>query len=258
MDVAEARPHLKVWRTVVQSYAITFVYLGYILRVSRAWVALMIPLSLTYHTSVFWLGRQTSLLADVLSTLLFLPFLASIAVAWHRRLLLNEVWSGRVYLRLDRPVAGYFGLSVLISLLFPGLMIAVVPGAEAEWQDLLAAALAAGAGLFLSTKIWLALPAQALGDSEITVRQAWRGSRGNVWRMIAGSALCSLPMLVLVVLTATLVPDADKATRPLAYAAWQTLTEIVITFLAGMPVVSFLSLAYRHLIQDREPADLLS
>ncbi len=63
-------------------------------------------------------------------------------------------------------------------------------------------------------------------------------------------------MFVLVVLAAMFGPDLAKASQPLVYAAWQTLFEIGLTFLAGMPIVSFLSLVYRRLIQDREPADL--
>jgi ABC-type spermidine/putrescine transport system permease subunit II len=221
----------------------------------------MIPVSLAFHASMFWLGWHNSaragyfasLFQDVLSTVLFLPFLASIAVAWHRRLLMNEEWPGSVYLRFDGLVAGYLGLSAVISILFPGPMIAIPSGVESVWQGLLllVVALATGAGLFLGTRIWLALPARALGNSEIAVRQAWRDSRGNVWRLIAGSFLCSLPMVVLVVLAAMFGPDLAEASQALVYAAWQTLFEIGITFLAAMPIVSFLSLAYRRLIQDR-------
>jgi len=219
----------------------------------------MIPVSLGCYASIFWLGWDKLLFPEaLLSTFLFLPFLASIAVAWHRRLLVNEVWPGSVYLRFDGLVASYFGLSAVISILFPGPMIAFPSSVESRWQGLLllAVALATGVGLFLGTRIWLALPARALGNSEITVRQAWRGSHGNVLRLIAGSFLCSLLMFVLVVLAAMFGPDLAKASQPLVYAAWQTLFEIGLTFLAGMPIVSFLSLAYRRLIRDREPADL--
>ena len=260
MAVARTEPRLEVWRTAVEAYALTFANLGYLLRISWAWVVLMIPVSLGCYASIFWLGWDKLLFPEVLlSTFLFLPFLASIAVAWHRRLLVNDVWSGRVYMRLDGLVASYFGLAVVISILFPGgLMIAVSLGVQPGWQGLLllTVVLATGVGLFLSTKIWLALPARALGNSEITVRQAWRGSRRNVWRLIAGSFLCGVPVFVLIVLTAIFGPDLAEAGQPLVYAAWQTLFEIGITFLAGMPIVSFLSLAYRRLIQDREPADL--
>ncbi len=260
MAVARTEPRLEVWRTAVEAYALTFANLGYLLRISWAWVVLMIPVSLGCYASIFWLGWDKLLFPEaLLSTFLFLPFLASIAVAWHRRLLVNEVWPGSVYLRFDGLVASYFGLSAVISILFPGPMIAFPSSVESRWQGLLllAVALATGVGLFLGTRIWLALPARALGNSEITVRQAWRGSRRNVLRLLAGSFLCSLPMFVLVVLAAMFGPDMAEASQALVYAAWQTLIEIGLTFLAGMPIVSFLSLAYRRLIQDREPADLL-
>ncbi len=260
MAVARTEPRLEVWRTAVEAYALTFANLGYLLRISWAWVVLMIPVSLGCYASIFWLGWDKLLFPEaLLSTFLFLPFLASIAVAWHRRLLVNEVWPGSVYLRFDGLVASYFGLSAVISILFPGPMIAFPSSVESRWQGLLllAVALATGVGLFLGTRIWLALPARALGNSEITLRQAWRGSRRNVLRLLAGSFLCSLPMFVLVVLAAMFGPDMAEASQALVYAAWQTLIEIGLTFLAGMPIVSFLSLAYRRLIQDREPADLL-
>jgi hypothetical protein len=120
----------------------------------------------------------------------------------------------------------------------------------------LTVALMTVAGLFLSTKIWLALPARALGNSEIDLRRAWKASRGNVWPLIAGSVLSSLPVVVLLVLATIFGPDSDEVGHALIYAAWQTLLEFSITFLAWMPIVSFLSLAYRRLIQDRDPADL--
>jgi hypothetical protein len=222
----------------------------------------MIPVSLAFYASSFWLGRHNSagegylasLFEDLLSTLLFLPFLASIAVAWHRLLLMNEEWPGSVYLRLDGCVGSYLGLSAVISILFPGTLSVFISGVAAGWHGLLllGVALATGVGLFLGIRIWLALPARALGNSEIAVRQAWGGSRGNVWRLIAGSFLCGVPMVMLVVLAAVFGPDLAEARQPLVYAAWQTLFEIGLTFLAGMPIVSFLSLAYRYLIQDRE------
>jgi hypothetical protein len=267
---ASAEPRLQVLRTAAEAYALTFSNLGYLFRLSWAWALLMTPVSIVFYASMFWLGWHNSttylasLFRDVSSTVLFQPFVASIAVAWHRRLLVGEVWRGPAYLRLDRLVAGYFGLTAVISFLFLGPMIFLSPmmtfisGVQSVWPVLLflTVALMTVAGLFLSTKIWLALPARALGNSEIDFRRAWRGSRGNVWPLIAGSVLSSLPVVVLLVLATIFGPDSDEVGHALIYAAWQTLLEFSITFLAWMPIVSFLSLAYRRLIQDRDPADL--
>ncbi len=264
LAVARTEPRLQVWRTVVEAYALTLGNLGYLLRISWAWVLLMTPVSLAFYASMFWLSSNKSAsyfvsFQDVSSTLLFQPFLASVAVAWHRRLLMNEVWRGRVYMQFDQLVASYFGLAVVILFLFQGPviflgpMIAVIFGAEANWPVwlILIVAFMTGAGLLLSTKIWLTLPARALGNSEITVRQAWRRSRRNVWRLIAGSALSSVPFVALLFLATIFATDSTEVGEPLVYATWQTLNELGITFLAGVPIVSFLAAAYRRLIQDR-------
>jgi hypothetical protein len=247
----------------MEAYALSFKNFGYLLRLSWAWLLLMIPLSLAFYASIFWYGWHNSasyfasLFRDLSSTLLFQPFLSSIAVAWHRRLLANEAWPGLVYMRLDRLVASYFGLDLIVSFLFLGPIIVVPSGVDTSWDYfllLLTVALAMGVGLFLSTKIWLALPARALGRSEITVWQAWEASRGNVGRLIAGSILSSLAAGLFLVVFAMFGPDADEPSQPLIYAMWQTSFQIGITFLAGMPVVSFLSIAYRRLIEQRNAA----
>jgi hypothetical protein len=256
-------PRLQVWRTVMEAYAVTFGNLGYLLRISWAWVALMIPVSLIFYASVSWLGNHASagyvgpLLRDVSSTILFQPFLASVAVAWHRRLLADEVWPGIAYLRFDRCVARYFALDLLVSLLFFGPVSAVTSGLDAGWSGwlILFLMLAAGAGLFVGTKIWLALPALALGKPETAVRQAWRASRRNFWRLIAGCVLGSLASVALLLLAGLLGPEFGETSEPLAYAAWETFTDQGITFLAGMPVISFLSLAYRRLMEEHSAVD---
>jgi hypothetical protein len=78
----------------------------------------------------------------------------------------------------------------------------------------------------------------ALGKPETTVRQAWRGSRRNFWRLLAGCVLSSLAAVVLLLLAGLLKRDVDEASQPLACAAWETFTDLGIAFLAGMPVIS--------------------
>ena len=63
--------------------------------------------------------------------------------------------------------------------------------------------------------------------------------------------MCTIPALVVGVLSTEF--DWTKAgQKPVADAVWQTALELVTTFIAGMPVVSFLSLAYRRLIEFRD------
>jgi hypothetical protein len=108
---------------------------------------------------------------------------------------------------------------------------------------------ATGIGLVLSARISLALPARALGHSEITFWQTWKGSRGNVLRLIAGFILTGSLSIGLFIVWQF---EPKEVSRPL-YAMLETLFQLGMDFLA-MPAVSFLLLAYRRLIQQRNAA----
>src|SRR5205085_2448598 len=124
--VGEApRRRLPLWRTVGEAYALTFQNLGFLARISWAWVLLMLPISVGYHAFAFSRGWSNPAAFDtvavqidwLVSTLLYLPMLASVAVAWHKKLLASEDWPRPFYLRLDRTVASYLGLAAAISLI---------------------------------------------------------------------------------------------------------------------------------------------
>ena len=113
---AQRADRLPIWRTVAEAFAVTARNSDYLFRISWMWVLVMLPIAFVYHLTAFRHGwvctshpcPSGSDAYPIGSTLLFMPMLSSIAVAWHRRLLADEVWQGRYYLRLDRSVAGYF------------------------------------------------------------------------------------------------------------------------------------------------------
>ncbi len=260
-----------MWRTVRDAYALTWRNLGYLVRISWAWVLLMLPISLAYHAFAFSRGWPTAATFETIgsqvdwlvATLLYLPMLASIAVAWHRKLLANEDWPKPFYLRLDRTVAAYLGLAALISFLATAPLYFAVSlagradsGGSLAWFGWLTAAWVASlaVGLFISTRIWLVLPARALERSRASIADAWNGSRGNFWRLLGGCFLCTGPVWLFAIPLGLFNVDWTSTRQPLVYAGCQTLFELLTTFLAGMPVVSFLSLAYRQLIEGRSIA----
>jgi hypothetical protein len=109
----------------MEAYELTFRNFGYLLRISWAWLALMVALSIAFYAFIFPWRKASyvqSVFRDVSLLLLFGPYFASISVAWHRRFLANEVWPRLVYIRLDRLVVSYFSLSVIISFLLYGPM----------------------------------------------------------------------------------------------------------------------------------------
>lgn len=263
----EPRRRLPFWRTVIDSYVVTYSNLGYLARISWAWVLLMIPISLAFYALMFWLGWHQapegtfgSIFILIASSLLFLPMIASIAVAWHRKLLENESWASGPYLRLDRVVASYFGLALFASLLIlaPGTGL-LSSASNAQPDDavitptwVLGYLIVMGAGTFIATRIWLALPARALDRDDVTVKSAWAATRGCFWRLFWGSVLCVIPVIIATsALTSTTVGVVDVEDTTLAgYAMGQTLLGFFAAFLGGMPAISFLSLTYRWLMMD--------
>lgn len=260
-SVAKGRDRLPVWRSVAEAYALTWRNLGYLLRISWAWVAIMLPLGVAFHVAIARLAPPQAPVFgwDIfVAPLLFWPMAASIAVAWHRRLLINESWPKSWYLRFDRIVAGYLALIVLTSfaLFIPVFVIInrLEQALENSSEGAVAAAVAAAAltfaiGLYLATRLWLSLPAEALQRHQALFSESWLASRGNVWRIVVGSFLCTALMWIFVAMQLIWEADPPTATQPLIYGLYQSLTEIVVVFLAGMPVVSFLSIAYRHLVE---------
>lgn len=263
-DMTRAR--LPVWRSVAEAYVLTYRNLGYLLRISWAWVALMFPIGVAIH---FALAKPASPESPVfgwdtfLAPLLFWPMLASIAVAWHRKLLADEAWPKVYYLRFDTTAARYLALMLLTSfVLFVPVYVVIVwmervaVASQASMGAILAMtatmAITIVLGLYIGTRLWLALPARALERSQAPLAEAWRASRGSTWRVLAGSFLCTAPMWAVVVPQILWDINAPPTTRPIAYGIYETLHEILITFLAGMPVESFLSIAYRQLIGGQD------
>lgn len=273
--------HLPFWRTVIDAYAATFRNLGYLAQISWAWIAVMTPVSVAFHSAIFSMGWHQdvdlysfgSLLAYFgSSALTWLP-LASIAVAWHRKLLAGEVWPRRAYLRSDRVVGRYFGLAAMLSLL---VLVPAYPlfevnpsgdgGGSPEDSDeiafpgpaTIAWLLALCAGLFVSTKYWLVLPARALGKG-VPLDVAWTASHQNFWRLFVGGFLCIVPIsaLYFAVLLAFELGWVERNSA-ITYAVGQTLSEFAVSFFGAMPVVTFLSLAYRWLVEGRTEREQVS
>ena len=135
----EAVPPAKLpfWRTIGESYAIWFKNLPELIRIAWIWLLIMVPIVGLF---MWWqapammelmqnarAGRPDpnpgmTALTQAINSIILLPILSSIAVAWHRLLLRDEHVSGP-YLRLDSVVIGYAVLFFLIALLFVGAAI---------------------------------------------------------------------------------------------------------------------------------------
>lgn len=277
------RRKLPVWRTVRACYATVLRNLRQLVRISWLWLLIMIPV----YAAAYWfalLPSEPRLVRLVLAKLPFvveLPFLASIAVAWHRLVLRREQMTARVFLRLDSAVGAYalcsFAFLVLgygpiwgFQLFFTpeiahGAQLGLLPPSQFAVLVLsLAAALVVSLVICLLVvpRLSLVLPALALGE-RLSLRQAWSITRANALRLALATSICMLPVAVLVVFPVLpalpfMFGDAsewhvaldliNELLRSLVYRVLVSLGYAVLTIFA----VTLLSMAYGFFTELRE------
>lgn len=293
-------PKLPLGETISLSYAWFFQKFADVLRISWLWLILFsivaaavnwlqwswfaamlanitkdnahfVPVPLTLPPNFFWL----SVLLYVVVTL----GTVSIAVAWHRRIILDEppgVSGGNL---VTAPLWRYIGTGfVLALLLILPYVVILIPGAfllggpspfipeqapNGAFFMLIPIVFAFYiAGLAVLLRLVVLLPARAIGDVGLTFGQAWRRTRGNIWRMFWGLVACVLPPIILleivfaVIMAAIGMPKFGLAALPGGPVAVPILTlTIMNTLLFVLPIltapiyVGFLSHSYRHFFQ---------
>jgi hypothetical protein len=273
MTVA-APTKLPLWRTIGEAYALWGKQFPALIRICWLWMLVMTPI---LAILIWWQEPRMmeiieatrtgepfadpnpplTLASQIISLVIMLPPLASIAVAWHRLLLRNENPGGGTYLRLDSVVVGYAILAFWIGLIvqapaYLSLLFQIATGTSATMRDALAVGVQSLAGLiaiialFVVARLSIALPAEALGRDDVTFGAAWRATRGNTWRLVWAYFFCSLPMVAVSGgLTYTMFqPDND---RIVVMVTWFAASMLWIP--GGMISVGMLSLAYRHFFE---------
>ena len=270
-DTASAArpPKLPFWRTVGRAYAAPFVNFGSLLSAAWLWLLVLTPVLLV----IFWffvpsmaeylakLGTDpdpaTSMeypipsaqlqLLSLLTQIVILPAIASIAVAWHRLILAGERPSG-TYLRFDRSVWLYAGFLLVVILFISAVqnlpqMIASAQGARVPlWAPVLPGVVTIAA-MFIICRLSLVLPPIALGRTDIGLGEAWRATRGNTWRLFWGPIVC----LILIAVASMLLSWVVHSDRTIATVVMTA--EQLIFILVGLIGVGFLSFAYQHFFE---------
>ena len=272
---ASVPPKLPVWPTVRASYAIVARNLGQLVRICWLWVLIMVPV----YAALDWLeetwsgepGAQatyhwTREIAAALPSAVDLPFLASIAVAWHRLILREERVMQPGYLRFDGVVWRYVLYALAFLLLERGTLFICAfltqnLAIEAEFFtqlliELLAAptattGVAIAIGFLVLPRLSLVLPAVALGE-RLSLRRAWRITRGNTLRIGVATALCMLPAVTLAMLVSLLMllvraPWWLDFSWPQIVAltwAWVPAWELAIQLSQSVAYAVFVALAY--------------
>jgi hypothetical protein len=278
-----ANPKLPLWDTIRLSYSTYFHNFPDVLRITWLWLAVAALLMGTVNWLQFsWMAEmmaelkpgmppqipphlasrpiETILLGNA-ATLVLLLAGVSIAVAWHRRIILGEhpgfsgsnvatkdLWR---YAGVGLAIFLIVGLPLLVVILPTFLLLAPVARGGSPGFTLLIPViffLLALVGFAVALRLTLLLPARAVGDLGLTFKEAWYRTRGNTWRIIWGVVgTAVLPILaaqiaVLVFLTPVMFDGQ-------AFVARMTVTStiFILYYLLILPIgIGFLSHAYWH------------
>jgi GYF domain 2 len=203
---------------------------------------------------------ETTVLESVAGLFLLLAGL-SIAVAWHRHIILDERpgFSGSNiatksfwrYVRVGFAVILPWLVVALLVFLFMFFPFApVTTGGAPRFTILMPVVLfpLSLAALAVVLRLSLLFPARAVGDLDLTFKETWSCTRGNTWRLIWGMAACTvLPMLsaqiALVRLLSPGIVGFDAFFGRMAVIG----TILAVYYLLILPIgVGFLSRSYRH------------
>lgn len=256
------RRKLPFWSTVGMAFRLTVRHLPLLMRLSWLWLLVMAPILFIFEYAAASYGVTSDLSYLMISFLVPVPMASSIAVAWHRKLLLDEDPPRGIYLRFDRIVFVYAAIAtVIFALSFLGFWLTPIALMTVDDQDVaefmfgrIAAIVVGGLiGLYLGTRLWMTLPHFALGRETAQRSDGWVASRGNVARLLFGSFITCLPGTALMIGAA--LPFAMAAFgwpegSPLASAIFNTLFALFGVIVFAMPTLTFLSLAYRRLVQE--------
>lgn len=262
---------LPVFATVGRAYGAALDNAASLVRVAWFWClallavhalsALYLPTWMTNPAEIMRLDSRSLLLvsaAGLVNGLVILPILASIAVNWHRLLLLGEKPGPGAFLRLDRLVWSYVWLAAMLVALryvmsLPQVMISLQhgpSGAHFGPEHAVALLLSLGA-LVLLPRLSLALPGIAIGDERVGLARGIEASRGNTWRLFFGAVLCFVPAGLLAAFTFGVWPGYATMLGNEPLALWVRAFEAMLWPFVGIIVVGYLSHAYAHFFPDR-------
>jgi hypothetical protein len=196
-----------------------------------------------------------------------LPLFAgvSIAVAWHRFLILHEHPGVSGSNIVSKNLWRYIGIALAIFLIafLPPLLLIVLaitlfaaetaagqpsPGLAAF---MFLAAVLYFIGIVFAFRLSLLLPATAVGDTDLTFKQTWNRTEDNTWRLFWGVVFTTTPLLLLAEIVSLLLigsPNPQNFANP-DFAMRMTIISTIfnVYYLLILPIgIGFLSHAYRH------------
>jgi len=213
---------LPVFKALGHAFRSTTDNIGFAFHISWPWVLILLPFNVASNLYMVLNGLETGgepnpeMLGKFFAVTIPLALASavaysSIAVNWHRYVLLDEIAEGWQRLRIDSLTWRYIGNFILIFLilmvcaipvaavlgLVSYLLISLLGGGESLPVLLIPAAVALYALAFIvAYRLLVKLPAVALGRRDFSMGDAWRATKGNSLRLLGLLILFVLSLLL--------------------------------------------------------------
>lgn len=286
-------PKLPVLQTVAQSMLYSLTSVGVLIRISWLWMPIIALPGFAIEILLFIFANQAAeqtagsepnasttnetpdavqsdsatspviLILEIgywVSILVFFIAICSIAVRWHRHVLLGETpnW---LALRAGRRELSYLGYGVVI-LVVCGLMNAMVlwvisiitpPFGINAALEFAALVIMAAVAMMVFVRLHLVLPGTAVGDRRISLRTSLDLTSDNRWR-IAGGLLLIMPLYLLPQALVQIIPTESSSAAGAAFATFYLMLSVHL-FL-GSIVLSYMSYCYSFFVPPPDEGDL--
>jgi len=283
-------PKLPFWDTVSLSYSTYFQHFIDALRASWLWLVMVAAFTAVASWQQWsWMATvlantkpglppqmptEMAVLLNLGNIVLLLAGI-SIAVAWHRLMILHERpgFSGSNVATKNLWRYILVGLALLLVMFLPVAAVMLptfyfllpttagrAPPPPGMFPLILLLFVVYAVAIAVALRLTLLLPAQAIGDTSLTFRQTWNRTRGNTWRLFWGIVVTTMPPLLLAQITFLV---AIGPPNPANFANDEFVTRmiaasvvIIVYYLLILPIgIGFLSHAYRHFFRGGlEPA----
>ena len=244
--------------------------IGFAFHISWPWMLLLLPLNVVVNLYLVINGLEDPKNFTVQSFLIFTPLViasiiayCSIAVNWHRYVLLDEIAEGWQRLRMDGLMWRYIGNAFLIGLIlmagvFVAVLIFVLVGlgvnaaiGEASLIVIVPCVFALYAYAFVSAyRLAVKLPSVALGRNDFSMRDAWRATDGNFWQIL-GLVLLFFLCLFLVGLAMLLVTYLFGQLGMVGLSVSLAI-QVAVNWVATILGVTLLTSLYGFFVDGRE------
>lgn len=183
---------------------------------------------------------------------------ASVAVNWHRYILLDEVPHGSELLRLDDKTWRYFGNVLLIMLiLFAVAFLIMLPVAllafltQAGALSIIFFLVALPFVAIISYRLSVKLPAIALGRRDFLMRDAWAATRDNKLPIFL-VALFQFFILIAVVFVLALLVFGLITASPMLGIIVGTIFQVVVGWVLAIFGITLLTSLYGFFVEKRD------